>query len=308
MVGKWIGAAPTQTETANSGVFSISDIHYLKDEDEYIKDFAFQCEYLVVGGGGHGPGGFSGGYGPGGGGAGGLRNSYSGENSGGGAAGEATKGIVLGQTYSITVAAGATNVGTGNLGVPAQSSKFDTIAAVGGGNGNRFGSTSNLKASDYGSGAGQAGRGSSGSWNTYLFNNPTQGFVGGNRSGYQGGAGGGAGGAGGTGYSTGAGVSSSITGSAVNYAQGGAGGINTSFFNGVAGAANTGNGGRAGAYASSGYGSTNGGAGGSGIVILRYPNSYSISVGGGLTNGGEQTDGADKYIKITAGTDTVSWS
>ena len=86
MVGKWIGATPTQTDTANTGVFSISDIHYLKDEGEYIKDFAFQCEYLVVGGGGHGPGGFSGGYGPGGGGAGGLRNSYSGENSGGGAA------------------------------------------------------------------------------------------------------------------------------------------------------------------------------------------------------------------------------
>ncbi len=308
MVGKWIGVTPTQTETANSGVFSISDIHYLKDEGEYIKDFAFQCEYLVVGGGGHGPGGFSGGYGAGGGGAGGLRNSYSGENSGGGAAGEATKGIVLGQTYSITIAAGSTNIGSGDLGVPASSSKFDNITAVGGGNGNRFGSTANLAASDYGSGAGQAGRGSSGTWNTYLFNNPTQGFVGGARSGYIGGAGGGAAGAGGNAYSDGAALSSSITGSAVSYAKGGSGGRNTSFYNGTAGTANTGNGGRAGAYASSGYGSTQGGAGGSGIVILRYPNTYSISVGAGLSNGGEQTDGADKYIKFTGGTDTVSWS
>lgn len=308
MVGKWIGATPTQTDTANTGVFSISDIHYLKDEGEYIKDFAFQCEYLVVGGGGHGPGGFSGGYGPGGGGAGGLRNSYSGENSGGGQPGEATKGIILGQTYSITIGAGATNEGTGNLGVPAFSSKFDTIAAVGGGNGNRFGSTSNLKVSDHGSGAGQTGRSTSGTWNTYLFNNPTQGFVGGPRDSRRGGAGGGAAGVGGVQYSVGAGLSSSITGSAVTYAAGGAGGVNTSFFNGVAGSANTGNGGRAGAYASSGYGSTNGGAGGSGVVILRYPNTYSISVGAGLTDGGEQTDGADKYIKFTGGTDTVSWS
>lgn len=308
MVGKWIGAAPTQSESGNSGIFDISDIHYLKDEGEYIKVIDFQCEYLVVGGGGHGPGGFSGGYGPGGGGAGGLRNSYASENTGGGGASESTKGIVLGQTYSITIAAGSTNVGTGNLGVAATPSKFDTIKAIGGGNGSRFGSTSNIADSGFASGAGQAGRGTSGSFTTYLFNNPTQGFVGGPRDVRRGGAGGGAAGAGGVQYSVGAGLSSSITGSAVTYAAGGAGGVNTSFFNGVAGAANTGNGGRAGAYASSGYGSTNGGAGGSGVVILRYPNTYTISVGAGLTTAGEQTDGSDKYIKFTGGTDTVSWS
>jgi len=301
MVGKWIGATPTQTDTANSGVFSISDIHYLKDEGEYIKDFAFQCEYLVVGGGGHGPGGFSGGYGAGGGGAGGLRNSYASENTGGGGSTEATKGIILGQTYSITIAAGATNVGSGDTGDIASASNFDTIYAYGGGSASRFGSTSNFSATDQASGAGQAGRGSSGTFTTYLYNTPTQGYVGANRSGYSGGAGGGAAG-------TGTHLSSSITGSAVNYADGGGGGRNTAHYNGTAGAANSGNGGTAGAYQPAGYGSTAGGAGGSGVVILRYPNSYSISVGGGLTNGGEQTDGSDKYIKITAGTDTVSWS
>lgn len=308
MVGKWIGAAPTQTETANSGVFSISDIHYLKDEDEYYKDFDLQCEYIVVGGGGHGPGGFSGGYGAGGGGAGGLRNSYASENTGGGGSTEAKKGIILGQTYSITIAAGSTNVGSGDLGATATPSEFDNIKALGGGNGSRFGSTVNLGDSGFSSGAGQAGRGTSGTYTTYLFNNPTQGFVGGNRSGYTGGAGGGSAAAGGAGYSHGAGVFSSITGSSTEYAQGGDGGGNNTHYNGTAGAANTGNGGRAGRYSGAGYGSTQGGAGGSGVVILRYPNTYTISVGAGLTHGGELTDGSDKYIKFTGGTDTVSWS
>lgn len=308
MVGKWIGAAPTQSETGNSGIFDISDIHYLKDEGEYIKVFDFQCEYLVVGGGGHGPGGFSGGYGAGGGGAGGLRNSYASENTGGGGASESTKGIVLGQTYSITIAAGSTNIGSGDTGVTATPSKFDTVKAIGGGNGNRFGSTSNIADSGYSSGAGQAGRNTSGTFTTYLFNNPTQGFVGGPRSGTVGGAGGGAAGAGGNAYSDGAALSSSITGSAVNYAKGGSGGRATSFYNGTAGTANTGNGGRAGAYSQGGYGNTQGGAGGSGIVILRYSNTYTISVGAGLTTAGEQTDGSDKYITFTGGTDTVSWS
>lgn len=308
MVGKWIGAAPTQTETANSGVFSISDIHYLKDEDEYYKDFDLQCEYIVVGGGGHAPGGFSGGYGAGGGGAGGLRNSYASENTGGGGSTEAKKGIILGQTYSITIAAGSTNVGSGDLGATATPSEFDNIKALGGGNGSRFGSTVNLGDSGFSSGAGQAGRGTSGTYTTYLFNNPTQGFVGGNRSGYTGGAGGGSAAAGGAGYSHGAGVFSSITGSSTEYAQGGDGGGNNTHYNGTAGAANTGNGGRAGRYSGAGYGSTQGGAGGSGVVILRYPNTYTISVGVGLTHGGELTDGSDKYIKFTGGTDTVSWS
>lgn len=300
MVGKWIGAAPTQSELGNSGIFDISDIHYLKDEGEYIKVFAFQCEYLVVGGGGIGPGGFSGGYGAGGGGAGGLRNSYASENTGGGGSTEATKGIVLGQTYSITIAAGSTNVGSGDLGVAATPSKFDTVEAIGGGNGSRFGSTVNIADSGFASGPGQAGRGTSGTFTTYLFT-PVQGYVGADRSGYTGGAGGGAAG-------TGTHLASSITGSAVNYADGGGGGRNTAHYNGTAGAANTGNGGTAGAYAGAGYGSTQGGAGGSGVVILRYPNTYTISVGAGLTTAGEQTDGSDKYIKFTGGTDTVSWS
>jgi hypothetical protein len=50
-----------------------------------------------------------------------------------------------------------------------------------------------------------------------------------------------------------------------------------------------------------------GGAGGSGIVILRYPSARSITLGAGLT-GSTVTVGADKVTTITAGTGTVSFS
>jgi len=43
------------------------------------------------------------------------------------------------------------------------------------------------------------------------------------------------------------------------------------------------------------------------VVILRYPSSYSITIGAGLT-GSETTDGSEKYAVITAGTGNVSWS
>ena len=48
------------------------------------------------------------------------------------------------------------------------------------------------------------------------------------------------------------------------------------------------------------------GAGGSGIVIVRYPNTYTISVGSGLTSS-TSTDGSDKITTFTAGSDTISF-
>jgi hypothetical protein len=68
--------------------------------------------------------------------------------------------------------------------------------------------------------------------------------------------------------------------------------------------ANTGGGGGGGA--SRAY-NRNGSSGGSGVIILRYPNGYSISFGAGVT-GTESATGSDKYAVITAGTGTVSWS
>ena len=50
-----------------------------------------------------------------------------------------------------------------------------------------------------------------------------------------------------------------------------------------------------------------GGTGGSGIVILRYPNSYTITVGAGLTST-TSTVGTDKVTVFTAGTDTITFS
>jgi hypothetical protein len=48
------------------------------------------------------------------------------------------------------------------------------------------------------------------------------------------------------------------------------------------------------------------GAGGSGVVILRYPDGYNISLTG-LT-GTTTSFGTDKVTTITAGTGNVSWT
>jgi hypothetical protein len=48
------------------------------------------------------------------------------------------------------------------------------------------------------------------------------------------------------------------------------------------------------------------GAGGSGVVILRYAAGMTITLGAGLT-GTTATDGASKVTTITAGTGNVSW-
>ena len=66
------------------------------------------------------------------------------------------------------------------------------------------------------------------------------------------------------------------------------------------GTVNTGGGG-------GGSGANSGGNAGSGIVILRYPNTVTISVGAGLTSS-TATDGSDKVTTFTAGTDTVSFA
>jgi hypothetical protein len=74
--------------------------------------------------------------------------------------------------------------------------------------------------------------------------------------------------------------------------------------NGTNGTANTGGGGGGGA----GYtGSASGGNGGSGVVIIRYPTLFTITVGVGLT-ASTTTVGGNKVTTFTAGTGTISWS
>ena len=53
--------------------------------------------------------------------------------------------------------------------------------------------------------------------------------------------------------------------------------------------------------------SANGGAGGSGVVILKYPDSLTIDIGAGLTSPTTISSGGFKVTSITAGTGTVSF-
>jgi hypothetical protein len=71
------------------------------------------------------------------------------------------------------------------------------------------------------------------------------------------------------------------------------------------GVVNTGSGGGGGGLDNSG--NFAGGTGGSGIVILRYPVSATITIGAGLT-GSTATDGSFKVTTITAGSGNVSWA
>jgi hypothetical protein len=51
-----------------------------------------------------------------------------------------------------------------------------------------------------------------------------------------------------------------------------------------------------------------GGAGGSGIVILKYQDSKTITIGAGLTGTTAAPSGGFKVTTITAGTGNVSWA
>jgi hypothetical protein len=73
-----------------------------------------------------------------------------------------------------------------------------------------------------------------------------------------------------------------------------------------AGAANRGNGGGAGAFDNT-NGGTDGRAGGSGILIVRYPNLFTITIGPGLT-GSTATVGLDRVTTITQGTGNISFT
>ena len=82
---------------------------------------------------------------------------------------------------------------------------------------------------------------------------------------------------------------------------GGAGGSPSTSGTATAGTANTGGGG-----GSTANTDTAGASGGSGVIILRYPDTYTITQSG-LTLS-TATDGSDKVTTITAGTGTVSFA
>ena len=254
----------------------------------------YTADFLVIAGGG---GGWRQGA-SGGGGAGGYRNSYASETSGGGGSSETSLTFSGGTVYTITVGAG----GAGAITSPSSPSTaggdssisgsgITTITSAGGG-------SYTVSSGDGGSGSGGADFGGSGGSGT-----ANQGFGG------DCGGGGGAGEAGNTdgqGYG-GDGLSSSITGSAVTRAGGGAGaggnrpggdggGGNATSPSGNGGdaTANTGSGGGAGAASTP----NDGGDGGSGVVILRMPTaSYTGTTSGSPT---VTTSGSDTILTFNA--------
>ena len=261
-----------------------------------------KVDYMVVAGGGGGSG-----Y-TGAGGAGGFRESHAPAVSGPYTASPLatpTSLIVTATDFPIAVGGGGAGGAGGGLckGVNGSNSSFSTITSAGGGGGGGYGATPSATGENGGSGGGgghRAGAGApfsgpGGSGNTPPVS-PPQGQGGGNGADIDspytsrgGGGGGGAGGSGSNGSSNtggngGAGVATSITGSPVTRAGGGGGsgdfrcGTGTVGTGGSGGgtngapistpasnaAANTGGGGGAGTLC------TDGGAGGSGIVVIRY--------------------------------------
>jgi hypothetical protein len=73
-----------------------------------------------------------------------------------------------------------------------------------------------------------------------------------------------------------------------------------------AGTANLGGGGGAGSGKVSG--DKSGRAGGSGVVIFKYPDTRTIVIGAGLTGTESSPSGGFKSATITAGTGNVSWT
>ena len=271
----------------------------------------FGLRYLVVAGGG-----------------GGGSNTGNYENGGGGGGGgfRTATGFTVahGTAYTVTVGGGGTDYGHG------QNSVFSTITSIGGGGG---GGSSPITADNGGSGGGGSAWGSGGAiaYGTY------SGSAGGGiydsspRQGYDGGAGttgvpttGGGGGGGGAGAvgsngsgnyggAGGVGLASDITGSSVYYAGGGgAGGGSGAGSGGNGGGASgstSGSGGNGTANTGGGGGGTRngtGGSGGSGIVILRYPSTKTLTVGAGLTSS-TVVVGSDKVTSFTSGTGTVQF-
>jgi hypothetical protein len=280
---------------------------------------SLSVDYLVVGGGGGSTGR------GGGGGGGGFREgtAYS---------------ITASTNYTVTVGGGGAGL-TGDIGTPGgngSDSTFDTITSAGGGGGGSWGATPYNVSDMTGQNGGCGGGGGCG-WYTYGpggYGNtpgtlPVQGYDGGtgystyNASVESCGGGGGAGSVGeaadqsmGDGGDGGGGAQSVIT--TYYYGGGGGGGGNPGATPGWGGSGGGGNGNTTG-NAGDGSVNTGGGGGGTtyynyysgnggaGVVVLKFPNTLTISVGYGLTYS-YTTSGSDYIYTFTAGSDTVSFT
>jgi len=262
-------------------------------------------QYLVVAGGGAGGSNAKGWSIQGPGGAGGFRTSVPGATSGGNSSAEALYTISAGVPITVTVGAGGVNGTNGG------NSQFGTIISLGGGAGAIPASGSNYPSGSTANDGGSGGGGGGGATATYL---PTtsgagtagQGFAGGTKingvggPGWGGAGGGGAGAVGGDNSSTssgngGAGLASSITGTSTYYAGGGGAAADATTSTSSGGTGGIGGGGigaRTNRYATDGDTNTGGGggggqqssgttsisgSGGSGIVVVRYADTYDAA-------------------------------
>lgn len=250
-------------------------------------------EYLLVGGGG------SGGWDVGG---------------GGGAGGLLTGTYALSNTRSFPI-----SIGTGGAAITSNSiqnnggdtSGFGLTAFGGGGGGNWNNSANSTK-----NGAAGGSGGGGGGWSQIGYGGAGtsgQGFAGGNATTNStpsyGGGGGGAGGAGSNGTAGdnsqipgGPGVASSITGTSITYAAGGKGGgdntPNSSTSDGTDGLGNGGD----------GEGLSSKRRGGSGAVIIAYPNTFPVitTIPGTLTYD-QPTRSGYRVYRFTAGSGTITF-
>ena len=305
---------PIATRLTNTGTLLVNGSF---DENT---SFSLVADALVVGGGGAG-----------------------GHLGGGGAGGHryfTNQSLVSATNYTVTVGAGGT-ASAGATGNQGSNSVFDTYTSAGGGGGAGEAALPAAGGSG-GGGGGISGTSRPGAAGNTPSTSPSQGNAGGNGNDNGAGtafAGGGGGGAGGTGDNAsgtttagngGLGTPNSITGTSVTRAAGGGGGAYSLYATGTAGTGGSsigGNGGRNGLNATSGSPNTgsggggNGytdvgnlqgvsGAGGSGVVILKYPNTFTISnSGGGLTFTTDSSSVAGYNITtFTAGTGQISFT
>jgi hypothetical protein len=297
---------PAGTTAQRPGSPAIGMIRYNTTESKYEvyngarwkflneTDYPISVDFLVIAGGG-GSGSDSGYY-AGGGGAGGFRTSSG--TSGGGGSAESALSINPSTSYTVTVGAGGAQNANGS------NSVFSTVTSTGGGKGG----TTDTNGVSGGSGGGAGGNDASTTGGAGTAN---QGYAGGNHaaaSGTGAGGGGGASSVGGnaevvTGGGTGgSGLANSLSGSSVTYAAGGGGmrgffgfGNNGANGTGWANAANLGHGGAASVQR----------AGSSGVVIIKYPDAFTISnPGGGLTYS-TASSGGFKVTTFTAGTGNI---
>lgn len=296
---------------ALSLVYSGSTKGWLNSKDSSADLLAvpsiFNVDFLVVAGGG-GSGRVD--YYGGGGGAGGFRTSISADGNGGGQTADSAVSVTTGasNTYTVTVGEGGAGEPVNNSsGTNGEDTVFATITSKGGGGG---GGT-DVNGLDGGSGGGAYGWSNARSGGAALTSPVVHGYAGASTTagGDLGGAGGGGAGSvgqwvsslnGGTG---GAPLDSTITGSSVYYAGGGGGArgwtgsYGTDHANSRA-VDNSGDGGTPNVSSGNGY---------SGIVILKYPDTYTLNKAAGHTTSELNVASGSGYKRttFTSGTGTI---